>query len=230
MHPDDTDNGGTSLDVASFEGGGRYWLGRAAVARLEATMLRLEAALAVLFFAAIALSLLYLVLVGRKSTALEALCGIDVQLQLRADAIPKVLKIAQRFLGPENKLLMDIATLRTSMTRAYDPAHPAEVQAHLQAAQQLEGKVSQLLATLDNYPQLKSDVLMLQTRQAYADVESHIAAARRLYNAAATDLNTMIEVFPMSLLAHMARIRALPFYRAIESARQPVNAGAYLVR
>jgi LemA protein len=180
--------------------------------------------------AVVALYLMYLALVGRKNTALEALSGIDAQLQLRADAIPDVLKIARRFLHHENKLLMDITTLRTSMTRAYNPQQPAEVQAHLQAAQQLEGKVSQLIATLENYPELKSDKLMLQAQQAYTDVEAHIAAARRFYNAAVTDLNTMVEVFPGSLLANMAGIRPLPFYRAGQYARQPVDADAYLTR
>lgn len=188
----------------------------------------------VLFFIALvvvgALYVMYLVLMRRKNAALEALSGIDVQLQLRADAIPNVLKIARRFLDHENKLMMDVTTLRTSMMRAYDPAQPTEVQAHLQAAAQLEGKVSQLIATLENYPELKSDTVMLQAQQAYTDVEAHIAAARRFYNAAVTDLNTMAQTFPANLLANMAGITALPFYRAAAVARAPIDADAYLTR
>lgn len=171
---------------------------------------------------------MYLSLVGRKNAAMEALSGIDVQLQLRADAIPNVLKIARRFMEHESKLFSEITELRSAMGRAYDPRNPEQVQQHLQAATQLEGKFTQLLATAESYPELKSDQVMLQAQKTYNEVEAHIAAARRFYNSAVTDLNNLVEVFPANLLANMAGVRAMPFYRAAPTARAPIDADAYL--
>lgn len=170
----------------------------------------------------------YVGLITKRNRALEALSGIDVQLNLRSDSVPNLLKIARRYMEHEEKLLEEISALRAQAGRPYNRTDQTEVQAHLNAASQLEGKISQLLVTVENYPELKADGLLMQTMESYNQVESHVAAARRFYNSAVSELNTATQIFPLSLIASMAGIQAMPFFEASEAARAPVDADRYL--
>ena len=69
---------------------------------------------------------------------------------------------------------------------------------------------------------------MLQAQKTYNEVEEHIAAARRFYNASVTALNNSIEIFPGNLLAGFAKAQPMPFYEVEEAAKAPVDAGEYL--
>ena len=55
----------------------------------------------------------------------------------------------------------------------------------------ISSKMSQLIVSVENYPQLKSDQTMMQAMQTYSEVEEHIAAARRFYNSAVNELNML---------------------------------------
>ena len=81
---------------------------------------------------------------------------------------------------------------------------------------------------MENYPQIKSDQTMLQSMQTYNEVEEHIAAARRFYNAAVLDLNNATELFPSSVIAAMFNFKQMPFFKVEdEKERQAVNAQEY---
>src|SRR6188474_106230 len=58
--------------------------------------------------AAVGLYFWYASIVRRRIRVLEALAGIDVQLQQRHDLIPNVLTIARRFMDHERGLLTEI--------------------------------------------------------------------------------------------------------------------------
>jgi LemA protein len=56
----------------------------------------------------------YATIVKRRNRVMEALAGIDVQLQQRHDLIPNVLTIARRLMEHERSLLNDITALRAT--------------------------------------------------------------------------------------------------------------------
>src|SRR6187200_734870 len=68
---------------------------------------------AILGIAAVGLYFWYTSIVRRRIRVLEALAGIDVQLQQRHDLIPNVLTIARRFMDHERGLLTEITELRS---------------------------------------------------------------------------------------------------------------------
>ena len=84
--------------------------------------------------------------------------------------------------------------------------------------------VGQFFAVAENYPQLKSDAPMIEAQKAYSHVEDNIAAARRFYNSAVSQLNNAIQIPPGSLFASWAGIAPYPFYEATEAQKAPVNA------
>ncbi|ABV34770.1 LemA family protein [Shewanella sediminis HAW-EB3] len=170
----------------------------------------------------------YVSLVKKRNSVREALSGIDVQLKKRSNLVPNILKIAQKFMDHEKSLLTEITELRAQVEKSYDIGDASAVKEHLVKAELLNGKMGQLMVSVENYPELKSDNTMLQAMQTYNEVEAHISAARRFYNASVTELNNAVEIFPGSIIASMANIKVMPFYEADEASKAPVDASDYL--
>jgi len=170
----------------------------------------------------------YVSLIRRRNGAREALSSIDVQLRKRHDLLPNVLKLAGRFMAHEKALLEEIVRLRSEAMQGYRPEVPEEVKAHLEAEAALQAAAGRLMVAVEQYPELRSVETMTEAQQTFTEVEGHIAAARRFYNAAVTDLNNAVEIFPGSLIANIAGVRRMPFFEIEEAARAPVNVDDYL--
>ena len=89
-------------------------------------------------------------------------------------------------------------------------------------------KMGNFMVSVENYPQLKSDQTMITAMQTYNEVEEHIAAARRFYNASVLDLNNAVEIFPSSMFAGMLNIKSAEFFATDEKEKAAVNASDFL--
>ena len=87
--------------------------------------------------------------------------------------------------------------------------------------------MQQLLVSVENYPQLKSDATMVTAMQTYNEVEEHIAAARRFFNSAVNDLNNAVEIFPSSLFAKKLGISTKEFFKIEEAETKPIKASDF---
>lgn len=169
----------------------------------------------------------YVSLIKKKNKAKEAFSGIDVQLKKRYDLIPNVLQIAKKFMEHERGLLEEIARLRSQA--AGMPANLSNAEQKLSLDNMITGKMGQLMVSVENYPQLKSDQTMMTAMQTYNEQEEHIAAARRFYNSAVLELNNAVEIFPGNILAMLLNIKQLPFFEVTEAKeRERINAADYL--
>lgn len=170
--------------------------------------------------------LIYRSVILKKNKAKEAFSSIDVQLKKRYDLIPNVLFIANKFMEHERGLLEDITKLRAQAAKL--PADLSNVSQKLDLDNTIAGKMGQLMVSVENYPQLKSDQTMIQAMQTYNEQEEHIAAARRFYNSAVLELNNAVEIFPSSVVAAMLNIKQLPFFEvANEQEREAIDASKY---
>lgn len=170
----------------------------------------------------------YASLIGKRNRALESLSTIDVQLKQRFDLIPNILKIAKKFLDHEKGLLTEITALREHAAAPYDKTNADAVKDHLATAQTLAGKMGNLMLSVENYPDLKSDATMIQAMQTYNEVEAQITAARRFYNSSVTELNNAVQIFPGNIIAGLAGVKAMPFFEVEEAAKAPIDAGSIL--
>lgn len=169
----------------------------------------------------------YVSLIQKKNKAKEAFSGIDIQLKKRYDLIPNVLQIAKKFMEHERGLLEEIARLRSQA--AGMPANLSNAVQKLSLDNMITGKMGQLMVSVENYPQLKSDQTMMTAMQTYNEQEEHIAAARRFYNSAVLELNNAVEIFPGNILAMLLNIKQLPFFEVTEAKeRERINAADYL--
>ena len=168
---------------------------------------------------------MYTGLIKKKNKLNEAMSGIDVQLNKRYSLIPNILTIANKFMEHETELFGQISALRSQAAGIRSTQDTIAKKIDLD--NQIAAKMGQIMLNVENYPQLKSDQTMIQAMQTYAEVEEHIAAARRFYNSAVNDLNNSAEIFPSSIIANMIGVRPYPFFEANEVARQEIHAADY---
>jgi LemA protein len=170
----------------------------------------------------------YASIVRRRNRVAEALGGIDVQLQQRHDLIPNVLTIARRFMEHERALLSEITALR-AQAQQLGVRDFRRIPEKFAAEARLGQEMGRLLVLSENYPQLRSDAPMIEAQRTYSEIEAHIAAARRFYNSAVTDLRNAVQIFPGPLLMGLAGVRTIPPpFETIDSARTAVSASKYL--
>ena len=160
----------------------------------------------------------YYKLVLKKNNLKEAMSGIDVQLKLRYDLIPNMLKSAAKYMEHERNLFEEITKLRENAINAknYEDRFKAEGQ--------LDVAMRNFNLKAENYPELKSDVTMSNAQKAMVECEEHIAASRRFYNAAVKDYKNALEIFPSSLVAKAMGLKdEFPFFEADEIVHENVN-------
>lgn len=175
------------------------------------------------------LYLWYATIVTRRNRVSEALAGIDVQLQQRHDLIPNVLRIARRFMEHERTLLEEITALRARAFQQVGERDFSKIAEKFDAEARLGLQMGRLLAVAESYPQLKADGPMIEAQRTYSEVEANIAAARRFYNAAVTELRNVVQIFPGPLLKGMAGVSVVPPpFEADATTRGPVDASQHL--
>ena len=134
----------------------------------------------------------------------EALSGIDVALTKRYDVLTKMVDVVRSYKEYEKQTFTDIVGLRMGMS----------MQERKDASAKLDILSSELRLVAENYPVLKSSENYVMLQKSVLDVEEHLQASRRLYNANVTAYNNMLVTFPSSVVANgMGAVRK-PFFEA----------------
>jgi LemA protein len=125
---------------------------------------------------------------------------LQADYQRRADLIPNLVRTVERYAQQERTVLTEVTNARANATRvqlnADDLSDPAKVQAFNQAQSQLGNSLGRLLATVEAYPDLKSNQNFLALQDQLEGTENRINASRRDYNEAVQAYNTRIRTFP----------------------------------
>lgn len=122
----------------------------------------------------------------------EADSGIDVALAKRYDVLTKQLAVVKEYASHESKTLYETIQLRRGMS----------MDEKKDAATKMNQVAGQIQLTAEAYPELKSSNNFMALQNSITDVEEHLQAARRLYNANVTTYNTKIIMFPASIVAN----------------------------
>ena len=170
--------------------------------------------------------ILYMRLIKTRNKVQESMADVDVQLKKRYDLIPNMLHMAAKFMEHEKTLMTELADLRTRAMQSTFVGSPKE---KMELENMLNQKLQDFKISLENYPDLKSNQTMMTAMQSMNEVEEHIAAARRFYNANVNELKNQVEIFPSSLVARMLNITYIdfPFFQATENERKPINSKDY---
>jgi LemA protein len=167
----------------------------------------------VLFAAGI---LIYNGLVQRRLRIDEAFAQIEVQLKRRWDLIPNLVDAVKGYMGFEQKVLTDVTEARANAVAAGAQGP----QAQAQAENALTGTLRSLFATVENYPDLKSNQNVLELQEQLTTTENQISFARQHYNASVLDYNSAIATFPNMLIAGPFGFDRRDFFDAEPAAAQ----------
>ncbi len=158
--------------------------------------------------------MMYNALIARKNQVDYAYSGIDVQLKKRHDLIPNLVATVREYMEHERELLERITALRA---RATAPDLPEGERMQVENA--LSAALRSLMVAVENYPNLKANENFLHLQASLNEIEEQLAAARRAYNAAVTEYNNAIEMFPTNFVASMMGLSRRPFFEAGEQER-----------
>jgi len=84
----------------------------------------------------------------------------------------------------------------------------------------LGGALGRLFALSEAYPDLKSNVNMMQVSEELTSTENKIAFSRQAYNDAVTQYNTQTEVFPSSLIAGIFNFGTATLFEVTEESER----------
>ncbi len=163
--------------------------------------------------------IVYNSLAAKRANVQNAFAGIDVQLKKRCDLVPNLVSSVKAYMKHEAGTLEKLTELRTRAAAASDPAE------RLALDKELSGALKNLFVQVEAYPDLKASANVEQLQRSLNEIEEQISASRRAYNAAVTDYNLAIRIFPNNLLAGMFGYTESPLYEAAPEDRANPNVG-----
>ncbi len=126
--------------------------------------------------------------------------NVQADYQRRADLIPNLVETVKGFAKQEQGTLTAVVEARAKATsvqlNAGDLSDPAKVAAFQTAQSQLSGSLGRLLATVEAYPDLKSNANFLALQSQLEGTENRINISTKDYNEAVQSYNTTIRTFP----------------------------------
>ncbi|MEF9985257.1 MAG: LemA family protein [Malacoplasma sp.] len=139
---------------------------------------------------------------------------IDVMLAKRRDTLIKLLEQTKSYMKFEKQVLTDITSLRTVGNKGMNQND----------AQLLMDKVSKNISlTFENYPDLKSNSVIMELMSSSQYLETELSSARRLYNQNVSEFNSELFIFPKIIFASKMRLTTFPFFQASEIQKQDVE-------
>ena len=158
-------------------------------------------------------------LAAKKANVRNAFAGIDVQLKKRCDLVPNLVSSVKAYMKHEAGTLEKLTELRTRAAAATDPAE------RISLDKELSGALKNVFVQVEAYPDLKASANVIQLQKSLNEVEEQISASRRAYNAAVTEYNLAIRIFPNNLFAGMFGHTESPLYEAAPEERATPNVG-----
>lgn len=154
---------------------------------------------------------LYNRIVWLKTTRDNAWSDIDVQLRMRFDLVDNLVSTVKWYAKHEKTTFKEVVEARNKFASATDVKSKAE------ADNMLSASLKSLFALSEAYPELKANENFLSLQTELSDIENKIASARRYFNAATREYNTVIQQFPANILFHK---QSEDYFEGIEEAKK----------
>jgi len=155
-------------------------------------------------------------LVRNRNLVAEGWSGIETQLKRRADLIPNLVETVKGYATHERAAFEELTRLRASGQNTEGVAARADMERQITTA------IGKVLAVAEAYPDLKASANFQSLQRDLAEVEDQIQLARRYYNGAVRNYNTMTEQVPSNLVANWFAFRKADFFEIEDAADRQV--------
>lgn len=137
-------------------------------------------------------------LIAKRNRVRQCESGICVALKRRNDLLPNLVASVKAYMGHENEILTRIAELRSKVSAAPESGQ-------IKGGTEISSLPARLQVAVENYPELKANGQFMLLQGQIGEMENELQAIRRTYNAAVTDYNNSVEMFPSSVIASWRR-------------------------
>ncbi|MBM3922091.1 MAG: LemA family protein [Sphingomonadales bacterium] len=145
----------------------------------------------------------------------EAWSNVETNYQRRTDLYASVIKTVEASANFEKSTLNSVVQARAAATQVkIDINDPATLQAYQQAQANLQGSFSRLIASFEQYPDLKTTKEFQDFQTQIEGTENRINVARQDYNKAVKSFNLSVKRFPGNLLAGLFGFSEKAYYEA----------------
>ena len=142
---------------------------------------------------------------ARVSTQ-EVWSAIGAYLQQRNDLIPNLVETVKGYAAHEKDTFTEVTKWRNLSAAAKTPQEQSAATSGLMQA------LGGLFAVSENYPQLQANENFVQLQTTLQSLEEQINYARRYYNGTVTQFNTLLAVFPNSMIASRFNVQPAAFF------------------
>jgi len=161
---------------------------------------------------------LYNSLIRKKNQVINVFGAVDALLKKRYDLIPNLVAAVQQYMQFEKDVLTKVTELR-ARAMSGKSTDDEKIAIDREISKMLRG----IMVAVENYPELKANQSFLQLQVSLNEVEEQISAARRAYNAAVTDYNNAVEMFPTNIMAQMMNYKTRAVFEISPGEREPVD-------
>ncbi|MDE5784727.1 MAG: LemA family protein [Prevotella sp.] len=155
-------------------------------------------------------------LIAKRNRVKQCKSGICVVLKQRNDLIPNLIGAVKTYMGHENEVLTRIAELRSRVASASENEQ-------IKSGTEISSLLTRLQVSVEDYPELKSNEQFINLQWQIEEIENELQAIRRTYNAAVTDYNNSIEMFPSSIIASWRKHEQQELIEIPESEMRNIN-------
>ena len=156
--------------------------------------------------------------IGKKNEVDNALGGLDAQLKQRYDLIPNLVSSVKTYMQHEAGTLEKIVELRSQVIKKNISMEDKQ-----DVNKEISKALSGIMVQVEQYPDLKSSANFQELQKTLYEIEQNISASRRFYNAAVTDYNNAIEMFPTNIITAFMRLKKKEVFNIPEAERKNVN-------
>ncbi|MBA6157235.1 LemA family protein [Tenacibaculum sp. S7007] len=156
---------------------------------------------------------------------------VESAYQRRADLIPNLMKVAERYAEHEQETFVKVIEARSKATSIQiDPSNitPQQLQQFQQAQSGLTSALSRLLAVFERYPELKANENYKEMMNELERTENRIKVERDRYNEEITPYNNHIRQFPGNVLAGMFGFEKKDRFNADEGAEKAPDVNDFI--
>mgnify|MGYP001455226596 FL=1 len=143
--------------------------------------------------------------------------NVDVVLQQRYDQFTSLVETIRGYAKHEKEMFDQFAEVRMAAAGA---SKGGDIGGVMKNEALLGQMLPKIYAIAEQYPDLKANENFLQLQNEISDMENIISDRREAYNAAATNFNNLIEVFPNVMVANWMGKGELELYVADVASRE----------
>lgn len=152
------------------------------------------------------LMLAYLKFVSLNKAAKKAWQQLDFNMKNRAELIPSLALSAAAFEELERSFIYELSALKDSCK------HARTLQARVACESEITQKLKKVFTAAMRHPEFKTDEYFLKLQQNIIQAEGKVQRAKKKYNSAARDFNTITSIIPLNIIAQMFEFEPYEYF------------------